>query len=420
MTLVELLVVVMIMVILLGIAVPLMKPQLADRRIREASRQLNAFIAAAQARAAASGRSVGVWFARTDDVNANISYQIYYAETPPPYVGDTTDARAVFTIVDIPNSTNFVKWQGVGKLSYSWSAAINGSILGGAIPPDDIVTAGDLIQFNHSGPYYVITKVSYNSNVPTEFNTEFEFEALLRDPHSLQQAGAPRHLRSDPGIDTDWGMPGVDDDGNGFTDDAHEIGWPSPDDVLKRLPFQIIRKPQRSTSGSLSLPNGTAVILSLSGMDGVIQRDSMNNLIADHNEFIALGVPNDAVRIMFRPDGSVEQVFYGGSPVGILPQAPIRLLIGSSQVNERIDPALYAPGATLIPPATDDDLTWQSLHDMNNLWVTIGHRTGSVTTAQMQEWQVLYNPADPDADTLVQKTRNARALTASGQSVGGK
>jgi type II secretory pathway pseudopilin PulG len=432
MTLVELLVVVMIMIILLGIAVPLMKPQLADRRIREASRQLNAFIAAAQARAAATGRSVGVSFSRTDNVNTNISYQVYYAETPAPYVGDTTSARAVFFIDDVyqsnppPHPPTWIKWQGVGKLTDSWSAAINGSVLGGSLP-EDVVTAGDLIQFNQSGPFYVITQIAYNA---TTLQTEFAFEAPTTDPHAVTFNGAPRNLNSGPGPDGAWGQATIDDNGINGNDDVREIYWPGSDDVVaaKPVPFQIIRKPRRTTAGSLSLPNTTAVILGLSGLDGVLTHDPppSNALTADHHEFSAF-VAGDTtpVTVMFRADGSVEQVFFSGNSVGFIPDTPIHLLIGSAILDERLDPALSTPTSPPLPappafPRNQDPILWQNLNDVNNLWITIGHRTGSITTSQMQDWQVLYNPADPDCDTLVRKTQNARALTRSGQSVGGK
>jgi hypothetical protein len=369
---------------------------------------------------------VGVSFSRTDNVNTNISYQVYFAETPPPYVGDTTAARAVFFIDDvvqtnpIPIPPTWIKWQGVGKLSDSWSAALNnGSGL-------DLVQVGDLIQFNHSGPYYVIVEVQFNTMAQL---TEFKFEALPTDPHAKGINGAPRHLNSGPGPDGAWGVASVDDNGINNTDDVREIAWPGSDDLLKQHRFQIIRKPQRTTAGSLSLPNGTAVILGLSGFDGVISHDPMTSaLIDDHHEFSAAADPDTSpVTIMFRPDGSVEQVFYSGTTIGILPDTPIHLLVGSAILDERLDPALSTPSIAPMPPPpafarNQDPLLWQNLNDLNNLWVTIGHRTGSITTAQMQDWQVLYTapPTDPDGDTLVRKTQHARALTASGQNVGGQ
>src|SRR5688572_12398353 len=63
-TLVELLVVVMIMVLLMSVAIPLLKQPLADRKLREAARQVTAFLQTAQAQAAERGRPVAVMFLR--------------------------------------------------------------------------------------------------------------------------------------------------------------------------------------------------------------------------------------------------------------------------------------------------------------------------------------------------------------------
>ena len=63
-TLTELLVVVSIMVIVAGALVPMVQPLLKGRNPREAARQLNVMIAGAQARAMATGRSVGIWLER--------------------------------------------------------------------------------------------------------------------------------------------------------------------------------------------------------------------------------------------------------------------------------------------------------------------------------------------------------------------
>ena len=59
-TLVELMVVVVILVILVGVVLPLAQPALKGREIREAARQVNTMFASARARAAATGRPVGV------------------------------------------------------------------------------------------------------------------------------------------------------------------------------------------------------------------------------------------------------------------------------------------------------------------------------------------------------------------------
>src|SRR5437016_5370562 len=64
MTLIELLIVIVIITTLVSAAIPLMAPTNDDRRLREASRAVNSFLAAAQARAIAIQRPVGVGIKR--------------------------------------------------------------------------------------------------------------------------------------------------------------------------------------------------------------------------------------------------------------------------------------------------------------------------------------------------------------------
>lgn len=82
-TLVELLVVVTIMVLLLGVVLPLAGPALRGREVREAARQVSAFLLSAQADAIASGRPIGVVL--TPDPNDfSRCYVLEKVKIPPP------------------------------------------------------------------------------------------------------------------------------------------------------------------------------------------------------------------------------------------------------------------------------------------------------------------------------------------------
>jgi type II secretory pathway pseudopilin PulG len=97
MTLVELLIVCFILVLAIAMAAPLLRPATADRKTREAARQINAFLAEAKAYAAQRGRPVGVAFDRSQAAregarDPNIVTRLYLAESPPTYAGDVLDA----------------------------------------------------------------------------------------------------------------------------------------------------------------------------------------------------------------------------------------------------------------------------------------------------------------------------------------
>ena len=96
MTLVELLMVISIMTILLVVAIPMIRPAFQDRNLREASRMVNAFFAGAKARAAETGRPVGVWIERLDGtaMGARTARRLYIAEVAPSFSGSTLSSRA--------------------------------------------------------------------------------------------------------------------------------------------------------------------------------------------------------------------------------------------------------------------------------------------------------------------------------------
>ena len=98
MTLVELLVVVAMASVLLAITVSSLRGSFSDRKLRETSRIVTAFMARAKARAAETGRPTGVVFVRevapdpADPASFNFCRKLFIAETPPPYAGDIAGA----------------------------------------------------------------------------------------------------------------------------------------------------------------------------------------------------------------------------------------------------------------------------------------------------------------------------------------
>ena len=139
-TLVELLMVISIMVILMAVAIPRIRPAFQDRNIREASRQVNAFFSAAQARAAGTGRPVGVWMERradTLDGGRVHSVQLFMAEVPPSFTGAIWNER--------------VQVASTGVIGFS---LLDLPIL------ESLIGIGDAfsIRFDHKGPAYVGTR----------------------------------------------------------------------------------------------------------------------------------------------------------------------------------------------------------------------------------------------------------------------
>jgi hypothetical protein len=77
-------------------------------------------------------------------------------------------------------------------------------------------------------------------------------------------------------------------------------------------------------------------------------------------------VPKYPVYLLFSPNGSVLMVMYNNGR--FVPTTPIYLLVGK---RERV-----------AAPAASDDPIQYNWQDMNNLWVSLNPRTGTVTSAE--------------------------------------
>jgi type II secretory pathway pseudopilin PulG len=391
---VELLVVVAIAVLLLGVAVPMMKMPLQENRIREASRQINVFAAQAQARAREIRRPVAIWIERAAAAT-NVANNLYLAETPPPYAGDLFGAKAVV----------YYDWQTDLRWEIDFFDGLSGSIT--AATATALIKAGEQfrIRFGYRGPIYSAMRDA----------TSGQFFLQLSNPTTWEP---PRGFWGPR--DGHWGDSG-DDNANGTINDVAEAGWDyaqfpnryNPTDTdygLRRderigLPYQIYLNPRRSSDAPLQLPTGIVVDLSYSGL-GIdfppklastatqrirgLEFGGLWTSDANGGYFTAAANP---VLITIGPDGSVQWVEYEG--IRAEPTSSVHLLIG------RVDRAVNQDNT----PVTPNPIPWsladpnkpfaydQNLADPSAIWVSIGCRSGSVTSSE-NGWALGGNPVN--------------------------
>ena len=312
MTMIELLVVITIIMVLTGVMIPTIRYQNRNRALREAERQLNAFIGSAQARAQQLGRPVGIWIERVNDgdpiVSANHSVSVYLAEVPLPYSGNLRNS--------------FVKISGTGVLTFHLPIITGLTPTPGPPTPglpiyaDDtilhnannhLIKIGDRfrIQFNNRGPYYDAIRNATN------------YRLVLNQRHGRIPTA---NLGSSTGI-----------------------------------PYQIHRLPKKSFSPPLNLPAGAVIDLSVSGT------------MAGQNEFLTnISNRRRPVILMFNPSGGVATVWSNGIPYP--PLGWIHLLVGRQ--NQVSPTNLWL----------DEETEKGNVMDMNNRWVSIDHRTGSIVS----------------------------------------
>ena len=209
-TLVELLVVVVILTLLVAVVLPLAQPTPSQRLVREASRQVNAFLASAQSRAVGEQREYGVML--VPDASGEQCFDLMLAKVPPLYGGDEVTATAT-----ISSTNNMATLNGADRIvkSYQYDQTADGQNL--------FVGEGDRIRFNYRGPWYRIDAVSVSGGPPT---VTFSYD--------------------------------VDNDGN---NDA-----PLPP-AGAAFAYQIRRKPRASAAGMMTLPTGAYIDLGFYGTD---------------------------------------------------------------------------------------------------------------------------------------------------------
>ena len=338
-TLVELLIVVSIMMLLAAVALPAMQTGMESRRIREAARAVHVYLGSAQVRALETGRPAGVLIERTDDngpAGPAASILLRQVEVPPPYAGDfDPTALALQDWTHIPNQTlsEPVYWPGYHVVKAFVSV--------GSMSPG-IVKRGNRVRLNYGGPLYTIV------------------EDPWEQPEADYPVGADGYISFSSGGVLTLRVPTSELNNVPWPDYPTPASWPPSVDTSvapwsNGVAFQITRDPVPSSVPPMGLPRGMVVDLADSGVgDG------------DWQSLVT------GARIMFSPDGQVEQVYTNnlGYPVYM----PIFLMIGR---QDRI-------GGPNNPLPEDGLENWQ---DAANLWVALNPQSGRITVAEVSAEQ---------------------------------
>ena len=339
-TLIELLVVVSIMMLLVVITVPRMRPAMENRRIREAARSINVYLSSARSRAIETGRPCGVAIVRDENMPLAGSTLIQ-VETPPPYAGDVEGAA--MRIMNATPATSFPN-----------STVLRAQIRSGHLSPG-LLRWGDRVQFNHQGPLYRIVddpadnlppKTSYP--VATDVGADFPLDPPdLRKGFINFSVGTP----DASGWITDRWLTLV-------ADGVYNVPWPAEwPPTSQPVPFQIFRQPVTSATLPLQLPRGVVIDLWYSGT-------TSGRFANTATKKGSLPYPT----ILFSPNGSVTQV--AADTIGRVPaMEPIFLLVGR---RDRVNPDPQQ--------GAEDGRT--NLADLENLWVAINPQTGYIVCAE--------------------------------------
>ncbi|GAB6164441.1 hypothetical protein JCM19992_04410 [Thermostilla marina] len=364
-TLVELLIVVSIIILMLAVAVPRLRPMMESRRVREASRAVNAYFAAARNRAMETGRPVGVLIERLQR-QPEAAVTLRMAEVPPPYAGDTTTARVQVRILAGTPSVLQIRFPSSGEVA---------QISGGFLP----VYVGDPIRLNYRDPPFRLL------GPDTDGDGKVNCEVI--------QAGQPL-TAAIPSTVGRLPYPVV-------TDPA--APWNVPSSASLPLPFSIERRPETTAAAPLRLPGRTVIDLAASGTDTMLTATPPAGPAfqpIDKDGDNTNGIQDDSpVIIMFGPEGSVDRIYHQSIEQRVT--EPIFLLIG------RWD-RMPATAGSGTPMAEDGLFNWQ---DIQNLWVVVNANSGLTTAAPV---------AAPSGGGVPADVAEAREYARHFQGIGGR
>lgn len=347
-SLTELLIVMTIMIMLVAMTLPVARRIIDDGNVREASRQLNAYLAMAKSRALQTGRPCGVML-KCDlplgitDYTAPASpnpplwpvrqvTQMYLAEVPPPYSGSAIGAVAKI-------------WDPTGNNGQRYFTPTN--------------TLGTILDSNE--PLFLASLIEPGEVFQVRFNFKGEWYQCIRGMGTNTNYGNPTLFYFVGGSAT---LP------PGYSD--------TPMSSSGAWPYQIVRAPRR-IGNPLTLPAGTCVDLALSGVGASGQGFYPSTNLPGLPQIQGLGIfPLNYLTVMLSPEGGLQTVYANNYPLP--PASGVHLLVG--RTDKVVSP--LNPAAVAITNTNPDmfDATKSNIADPGALWVSVAKSTGIVNTSE--------------------------------------
>ncbi len=386
-TLVELLVVITIIIMLAAVVLPLAQPALKGRNVREAARQVATFLAAAQAKAMSTGKSIGVQIHRgTND--ANLSYSMSLVEFRP--YGDV-----VTVLGDYQDG---------------------GGLFGVRLTPADWQRLRD--QFPAGGVRRVLVQLGSD---PRLFQVKSQDYFVQPQPHYVMYL---RPVDGKTDVNVSAGRQPV-----GF---GLNLTLSVPPGTALRM-FELVT-PRFSPAPRIELPAGAYVDLAFSGMGHLPAITVTNPLPCDVPQGLArfLRLPNPypnppPITLVFGSRGSLTYVFADldvaapasagqGTVFNQVAPNPSVNLIGNQDLTGPTPPTgdVYL----LLGRAKLQNDPWANLRSgSGSLWVAVDHRSGAVGTFDNVGSRAM--PATPSPEAEVQALAESRLSARSAIGAGG-
>ena len=372
MTLVELLVVIVILALLTAAALPVLTPSTTERRLRESSRELNAYLSRAQANAIRTQRPYGIALKRLSSETGKaddrgVCVEVMAVEQPAPYCGFDENSRMRVAHHEVP-TTNLVYLQFLTRNPNSSSTGNSNGIPLGWMPdlvPSDLIRVGDVVEV--AGSRFIIHPSSSSNLIGYIYGNDGSTIVQV----TAQPLGSTGQLIN-PVRDNE----GTRISAGNLTDKTPY--WSEP------LRYKILRQPTPTSVEPLQLPDGIAVDLEASGIFGEVPfhySDGNSGTILNET------VDDSPIYILFSPDGNIERVQLqrvqqdGAQAITqlITPTNNVALLVGRRELIPADTTLDLTSGSETQQELEKSKLNWLNLESR---WVVIGAQTGAVVTSE--------------------------------------
>ena len=324
MTLVELLVVITILGLLAVTVLPSLATSAESRRTRETTRMVSSFISKAQGRAIGRQEWSGLKLVATNTTTSLAAIDIFLADVPDAYRGDTTSAA--LTIATAPISTS------------ATAVPASAGDISTIVTPVGI-QAGDPIRFDGRGTLYEVTAPIATTAI------KFRLRENLNGKEDMGQT-------------------------------LHNTFWPA---LNVPHTFEIYRQPQPSGL-PLTLASGRAVDLSWSGF-GPPQANGIANT---YQTFSTLGGPGISTSILFDSTGRLRQVVIGAGRYAVT--GPVFLLVGRADRAGQVYGVLNTNDDSLGANWQYPDSYWIAIDPQTGLVRTSECTPNATTVLESQAW----------------------------------
>jgi type II secretory pathway pseudopilin PulG len=427
-TLIELMIVMGLLIILASISLGALKTLLRGQKVNQAAITVRQYLQNAQMRAVASGRPVAVFLDRlnmvgsaSDPVPANYSVtRLQVGEVFPPYTGDVENVIGILGELDYSTLTdgngNIATSRGpndghADQIIFSLVDVVSAFGNGNSADPlnNGFIKPGDLIEFEGFEGRYSIERYQLNSNGTLSvhfFNPPVGYTNL----RNLKTA-ASRHAIYEKAS---------------YAPVGPQMRVPAPGMSVR---FRAYRQPTRSLVGSIVLPRGTCIDLSVSGIglnDSALEPSGSFHLSGPP---AGSSTPNPGdfsrIALVFNSDGRLgylidentlrdpKKVFGSGSSMIYLMIGRIEQVLPGFPVNSLKLSSIQHPdyGAGELPPS--------NLANPESVWVTCNPFTGEVKTSPVADTSeaIPQRMTDLQGDPnypMVDMIRASRALAAAG------